>query len=205
LRRANSKSVFINCPFTDDYSDIFRAIVFTVADCGFEPRSALEVDDSGDIRIQKIESLIEQSKFGIHDISNMKLDPQSNLPRFNMPLELGIFMGAKRFGGEEQKRKRLLVLDQERYRYQKAISDISGQDIKSHGGEPAKAIKCIRDWLKGVSRRTTIPGATHIAKRYKQYEEALPSICDKLSYEVDELTFNDMWETMVIWQDETDR
>ena len=53
---------------------MFRAIVFAVVDCGYSPRSALEFDDSGDIRLHKIERLIENSKFGIHDISNMELD-----------------------------------------------------------------------------------------------------------------------------------
>ena len=193
-------SVFINCPFTDDYSHIFRAIVFSVVDCGYRPRCALEVIDGSQVRLQKIEALIEQSRFGVHDLSNMDLDPDSKLPRFNMPLELGLFLGAKRFGNDRQKDKRALILDRDRYRYQKAISDISGQDIQSHNGEPAEAIRCVRDWLRTVSRRTTLPGAGHIIGRYEQYEADLPAICAALRYEEDRLTFNDLWETMVEWQ-----
>jgi len=48
-----------------------------------------------------------------------------------MPLELGIFLGAKRFGGPKQKRKNCLILDREKYRYQQYCSDIAGQDIKA--------------------------------------------------------------------------
>lgn len=179
---------------------MFRAMVFAVVDCGYEPRCALEANDSGQIRLQKIEQIIEQSKFGIHDLSNMELDRSNNLPRFNMPLELGMFLGAKRFGSDEQKDKRLIILDSEPYRYKISISDISGQDISCHSGKPEEAIRCIRDWLKSVSRRTSIPGATYILDRYKRYEIDLPRICELLRYDVDGLTFNDLWETMVEWQ-----
>ena len=48
------RSVFINCPFDDDYAPILRAIIFAVVDCGFAPRCALEALDASQIRIQKI-------------------------------------------------------------------------------------------------------------------------------------------------------
>ena len=195
-----AKSVFINCPFTEDFGPMFRVLVFTVVDCGYRPRCALEIVDSGQIRLQKIEALIEQSKYSIHDLSNMELDKNSGLPRFNMPLELGLFLGAKRFGDTKQKQKRLIILDSAPYRYQKSISDIAGQDIQCHNGKPIEAIRCTRNWLQTVSRRKTIDGAQHIAKRYQEYKAALPEICTELRYDSDDLTFNDLWETMVYWQ-----
>ena len=57
----------------------------------------------------------------------------TQLPRFNMPLELAMFFGCKRFGSESQKKKRTLVLDREPYRYRQFISDIAGQDIRARG------------------------------------------------------------------------
>ena len=48
------KSVFVNCPFDGGYSPLFEAIVFTVFDCGFRARCTLEIDDSGQSRIEKI-------------------------------------------------------------------------------------------------------------------------------------------------------
>jgi hypothetical protein len=51
---AYNTSVFINCPFDDGYRPLFRATVFAVYDCGFNPRCALEVYDSGQVRIEKI-------------------------------------------------------------------------------------------------------------------------------------------------------
>ena len=90
-----SEDVFINCPFDEGYSPIFSAIVFAVIELGFVARCARETDDSGEVRLAKIERIIEECKFGIHDISEVGLDPVNNLPRFNMPLELGLFFGCK--------------------------------------------------------------------------------------------------------------
>jgi len=59
-------------------------MVFAVHDCGYVARCALETDDSGDVRIEKILAIVDQCKFGIHDISRPELNAHS-LPRFNMP------------------------------------------------------------------------------------------------------------------------
>jgi len=40
-------SVFVNCPFDEEYEELFDAIVFAVHDCGFVARCALEAIDSG--------------------------------------------------------------------------------------------------------------------------------------------------------------
>ena len=98
----------------------------------FIPRCALEEDDASQVRIDKIYEIIADCRYGIHDISRIELDEPSGFPRFNMPLELGVFLGAKKFGSEEQKGKKCLILDKEPYRYQHFMSDIAGQDIQDH-------------------------------------------------------------------------
>jgi hypothetical protein len=130
LRR--SVSVFINCPFDDAYLGLRNAMVFAIADCGFLPRCSLEDDNAASVRFDKIARLMEQSDFGIHDISRIELDFSCGLPRFNMPLELGMFIGAARFGGAAHKRKNILILDREQFRYQVFMSDIAGHDIRAH-------------------------------------------------------------------------
>jgi len=75
-------SVFINCPFDSQYQAIFYALVFAVHDCGYVARCALEVDDSGLVRIQKIQQMISDCRFGVHDISRVESDPQTQLPRY---------------------------------------------------------------------------------------------------------------------------
>lgn len=147
VKTVPNRDVFINCPFDPDFLDIFRAIVFAVRACGFRPRSARDTSDGGEIRITKILGLIEECDWGIHDLSAVELDASTAVPRFNMPLELGISIGAKKFGGKRQRAKRLLILEKEAHRYDKSTSDISGQDIDVHNGSPDDAIRAVRGWF----------------------------------------------------------
>jgi hypothetical protein len=124
--RDYSINVFINCRFDAAYKPLFEALVFAITHCGFRPRCALEIDDGSQVRIDKIFRVIEECRFGIHDLSRTELDTSSRLPRFNMPLELGMFLAAKRFGEARQRTKVCLILDRDSYRYQKFISDIRG-------------------------------------------------------------------------------
>ena len=102
-------SVFINCPFDDDYRPILRAIVYAIYRCGFSPQTALDEDDGTDIRLLKIIRKMKGCKYGVHDLSRIELNV-SDYPRFNMPFELGIFFGAKYFGHGIHERKNALVL-----------------------------------------------------------------------------------------------
>lgn len=186
-----ASNVFINCPFDAEYKDIFHAIVFAVFDCNFRARCALEEVDGSEVRIEKILRIISQCKHGIHDISRTDLCVTTNLPRFNMPLELGIFLGAKKLGNGDQRKKTCLIMDIEKYRYQKFISDIAGQDIEQHDNDPKTAIKIVTNWLRNTSKRTTIPGGTLVAGRYNDFKSKLPEICREAGIGVDELGFND--------------
>jgi len=189
---ASRKPVFINCPFDLDYTPLFQAIVFAVLKCGYQPRCALEVIDSGGTRIAKIEAIIEECPLGIHDISRTELDIANRLPRFNMPLELGLFLGAKRFGDATQKRKRCLVLDTEQYRYQKFMSDIAGQDIEGHAGDPEMLIGKVRSFLNNAKRGAPLPSGAAVFEAYQRFQDELPSICAKLEIEPDRLEFKDL-------------
>ena len=92
-----TESVFVNFPFDDNYLELFRGLIFTVYYCGFFPRTALEDNSATEHRLDKIYSMIEESKYGIHDLSRVELDPDNNLPRFNMPFELGLFLGCNKY------------------------------------------------------------------------------------------------------------
>lgn len=194
-----ASNVFINCPFDNEYSPIRDAIVFAIFDCGFVPRSALEEDDGGDVRFEKIKRLISISKFGVHDISRTEIDDINDLPRFNMPLELGVFIGATRFGDTHQRKKNTLILDKEPHRYQIFMSDIAGQDIRSHENDPSQAISHIRNWLNAASGRRTIPGGVAINARYQIFQAELPSICEELQLTVEEVTYNDYCNFVSDW------
>lgn len=141
------RNVFINCPFDDAYMPLLRPMVFCIYRLGFQPRIALERHDSAEARIEKIIELIQNSRYGIHDLSRIKADKAGEMFRLNMPLELGIDIGAKRFGEGQLRSKKCLILESERYRYQAAISDLSNSDIAVHGDEPLEAFTAVRNWL----------------------------------------------------------
>ena len=141
------KKVFINCPFDTDYRQMLLAIVFTVKRLGFTPQLTLQSADSSTTRIANIVKLIRTSKFAIHDLSRIMSTKEDEPARMNMPFELGIDFGCKQYKGGECRYKKILVLEAERYRYQAALSDLSGSDIKSHGNEPIKVVKAVRDWF----------------------------------------------------------
>ncbi|MBF9222324.1 hypothetical protein [Hymenobacter ruricola] len=213
------RSVFINCPFDADYRLLFNAIAFAVADCGFIPRCALEAEDSGDIRILKILDIIEQCGYGIHDISRTESTPSAKrdgttelLPRFNMPLELGLFIGAQRFGHGQQKRKNYLVFDVEPHRYQRFISDLAGQDIKAHHwpGMAATAeardravsqlILAIRNWLTTKIDGDLLPGGNRLTARFGQFQAELPDMATEFGQQVMDLSFYDLLALIAGWQ-----
>lgn len=195
--------VFINCPFDGEYRGIFDAIVFAVMDCGFRPRCALEIDDSGQVRLDRIVDIIRSCRFGIHDLSRTELDTEHQLPRFNMPFELGMFLAAQRFGSGKQKRKVSLILDRDRYRYQKFISDIAGQDIRDHKDSISNVIRVVRDWLRShVGRTRQIPGGEVIGHRYEEFSQELPRLCSPLGLNPADLTFPDYSHLIETWLEE---
>src|SRR3954470_8265087 len=85
---AYDENVFFNCPFDEVYRPIFEALVFAAFDCGYVPRCALEADDAGQVRIEKILAMIRGCRLGVHDVSRTELDGAHSLPRFNMPSNL---------------------------------------------------------------------------------------------------------------------
>jgi hypothetical protein len=186
-------NVFINCPFDVEFEPLFHAIVFAVIQCGYTVRCALEADDTGAPRIERIYRLIEECRFGVHDISRIEHDTVNNLPRFNMPFELGLFLGARRFGARPHRDKHCLVLEAERYRYQKYLSDIAGQDIRQHDSEPAKAVGAVRDWLAASRPKSAkpLPGATAIMRHYSEFQANLPAMLRAADLEPAELGFFD--------------
>jgi hypothetical protein len=192
------RNVFINCPFDPAYAPIFEALVFAVQDAGFRPTCARERLDSSEVRLQKILDLISRARFSIHDLSRTELDETNALPRFNMPLELGIDLGCKAFS-PKHKDKSLLIFDSEKYRFQKYISDLAGQDIHQHGNDPRAAVNRVRDWLRAESKRDDIPGGSAIYKRDTTFREQLPRICAEFKLDVDDLAFVDLSYMIAVW------
>ncbi len=141
------RNVFLNCPFDQQYEPILQAILFCCVHLGFSPRVATERMDAAESRLEKICDLIDASRWSIHDLSRCQATKSGELSRLNMPFELGIDYGRRRFGTGRIVGKRFLIMDEERYRLQKTLSDIAGFDPQHHSGDHEKAVTVVRNWL----------------------------------------------------------
>lgn len=204
MKASYAASVFINCPFDPGYRPMLFAATFAILDCGYQPRCAQEEEDGGDVRVEKIKRMIEDCKFGLHDISETALG-DNGLPRFNMPFELGLFLGARHFGDKSQRGKVTLIVDRERHRYQAFLSDIAGQDIRSHDGRADTMITVVRNWLSTATKRKTIPGAAVIRQRYTDFTAQLPELCAGLRLHSEELLFNEFTQIAASWLSQQDK
>lgn len=165
-----NRSVFINCPFDEAFAPILQAIAFCVVYLGFYPRLAPENADNAANRLDRIVELVRGSKYGIHDLSRCRASEVGEFARMNMPFELGIDHGSRRFGDSELTGKSILILEHTRYDYQKVLSDISGWDIAAHDGSFEKAVRHVRSWLVAQAGATAV-GAALIQGKYIAFQE----------------------------------
>jgi len=155
-------------------------MVYTLLEYGFEPQLALNRSDSGEIRLNKIAELIKKSTYSIHDLSRIKSSGAEEYYRLNMPFELGIDYGIRL---SEMPDKKFLILEAEQHETKKALSDISGCDIKCHNNHSDEIIECIRSWcietvgLKNIKTSMEVEfqysslNTSLFEKFFKQYEE----------------------------------
>lgn len=196
------RQVFLNCPFDDEYRPLLRAAVFTIHACGFRARIALENTGSENIRLERLVKIIGECGLGIHDLSRVRVTSPTDLPRFNMPFECGVFYGARCYGQKAHRRKRFLLLDKEPYQYQKTMSDAAGLDPRAHNDEPEKIIACIRDFLAADLDPKPM-GPTRILALYSEFQRELPGITAKAELtlaDIEPLTaFNDWYLLATRW------
>ena len=164
------RSVFVNCPFDDDFAPILQAIAFCITDLGFYPRLAPENADNATNRLDRVLELVRGSKYGIHDLSRCKSTEADECARLNMPFELGIDHGCRKFGGGQLTGKAILILEATRYDYQKGLSDIAGWDIHPHGGDYIEAVRSVRTWLVRQAGAAAV-GASRILGNYAAFQE----------------------------------
>jgi hypothetical protein len=160
------RNVFINCPFDQEFFSLLRPILFTIVYFGFNPKIASERSDSLELRASKICDLISRSKYSIHDLSRIRSRKKNEFYRLNMPFELGIEYGCRYFATDHLREKKCLILEKEKYYYMKALSDLSGFDIKSHSNDPSKVVIAVRDWFVETVGLRGIEGPTAVWYRF---------------------------------------
>ncbi len=167
-----SSNVFINCPYDLEYQPLLKALIFTLLYLELEPKLS-QTTSSSTIRINQIKQYIRSSKYSIHDLSRSKALKQNELPRFNMPYELGLDIGCAEYGGKKFSSKRALILETDKYHYQKVLSDIAGQDIENHDNDPKTLVQKVRNWISANQSETNVPGASEIWAAYGEFQDAL--------------------------------
>lgn len=127
------------------------------------------------------------------------LDARTELPRFNMPFELELFIGCRDFSTEaDQKSKEFLVLDAEPWRFRKSVSDLAGFDIESHDSSAEKIIKLVRDWLANALNKK-LYGAVKIQTEFLDFERLLPNIASDLASTTDQIGYTDLCHMIKKW------
>ncbi|HJZ32622.1 MAG TPA: hypothetical protein VKF35_16010 [Hyphomicrobiaceae bacterium] len=182
--RGRSPDVFVNVPFDDPYQPLFEALLFTVSACGYRVRCALEDDDSGNIRLDKLVELIRESPRSIHDLSRIERG-SNDLPRFNMPFELGLALGAKRFGRRPGDRIKIMVA--EPYRLPAYLSDLGGNDPSAHRNDPSQLIRIVRDFLDRTPTGGMLPGPSKLLADFEKFKVQLPKVAREIHHQPEEI------------------
>jgi hypothetical protein len=175
-----STDVFINCPFDAEYEPLFEALVFAVAAAGYKARCALEDNDAANIRFDKLRKLIQVCPRTIHDLSRTEVGKNA-LPRFNMPLELGLAMGLKYFGGRKVRGNSALIMVKERYALPVYLSDLAGADPQAHEGKPANVVGLVTRYLKITPEGKLLPGSQFSADLFENFKKRLPTMAQNVN------------------------
>jgi hypothetical protein len=145
-------------------------MLYALLNFGFEPQLALNRSDSGELRLNKIVELIKKSTYSIHDLSRIKSSVQEEYYRLNMPFELGIDYGIRI---SEIPDKKFLILEAEQHETKKALSDISGCDIKCHNNRLDEIIECIRSWCIETVELKNIKASAEVEFQYSLFNTSL--------------------------------
>jgi hypothetical protein len=146
-RQRRSESVFLNIPYDSQFEDLYLAYIVGLTQLGFKINATLAVPNQG-----RLGRIIEESDFSIHDLS--RIEATSGIPRFNMPLELGLALYRSY---ATNGRHRVFVFEKKRYRMQRSTSDVNGIDPLIHNGNPKGVMVGLRNIFHQPSKTTTVP------------------------------------------------
>ena len=164
LPRIKQNAVFLNIPYDDQFEDLYLAYIVGLTQLGLEINATLAVPNQG--RLERIIQLIESSDVSIHDLSRIELS--SGIPRFNMPLELGLALHRSHVTAGKH---RVYVFERKAYRMQQSTSDINGIDPQIHNGRPKGVMAGLRNIFHQPKGTTTVP---EMLSSYRAVKRRLP-------------------------------
>lgn len=139
-------SVFVNCPFDDDYAPILQVILFGIIRAGMNPRLAVERLENGENRLEKIIELMLSCKYSVHDLSLAIAKDPGEMFRMNMPFEFGLDYGLRKANAKVRD-KQFLIFERTKYDLKRCLSDIAGLDVEHHDHDFNKVIEKLRNFL----------------------------------------------------------
>ncbi|MHC8509737.1 MAG: hypothetical protein ACYYKD_10190 [Rhodospirillales bacterium] len=165
-----NRTVFINCPFDEDYMELLEAMLFCLISLGFTPRLANERLETGENRLDKIVEMISAAKYSIHDLSRCKAEKASDYFRMNMPFEYGLDLGLRMSGVAKMKNKKFLIFEGRQYELKKALSDAAGQDVEWHDDNYKNVIRKVRNFFYVEAGVTGAPGSARVINDYATFQ-----------------------------------
>ena len=166
-RELRRRSVFLNVPFDKGYERLFVTSIGVLVAIGRIPRCVLEIPETGDGRQARILDLIQSCSLSIHDLSRV-----GSPVRFNMPFELGIAFTLARTKNNHG----FVVLEAERYRLQKTLSDMNEIDPGIHNSTAEGLISCI---LSGLGKPQGNPAPEMVARICRRLWKTVPPLKQK--------------------------
>lgn len=137
----NANAIFVNCPFDNKYKPMLRALIFIARFYNLQVNISSYNIDSKSNRLERIKEMMKASRYSIHDLSLLKSEKSNEYYRMNMPFELGLDYGLGIDG------KVFLIFENEEFELKKALSDISGWDVRHHKNEPEIMMNEFRRWI----------------------------------------------------------
>lgn len=162
--QADEQSVFLNIPFDTEYNPLFIALIAGLTGLGRTPRCVLEVAGGGRSRLERIFSLVASCGASIHDLSRVALSGDHQVPRFNMPFELGMAYAVSQTGSHG-----FFVFEEQPFRLQASLSDLNGHDPHIHDGTQTGVLRCLLDCFGRPSGTPPLASLKAMTKRLTQF------------------------------------
>ena len=164
-RRKRVQSVFLNIPYDAEFEELYLAYIVGLTQLGLKINATLALPNQD--RLKRIVGLIEKSDVSIHDLS--RIESSSGIPRFNMPLELGLALFRSHV---TRGRHRVFVFEKKAYRVQRSTSDVNGIDPQIHKGRPKGVMAGLRN-IFNQPDGTTVP---EMLSSYRAVRRKLPEL-----------------------------
>jgi hypothetical protein len=156
------ESVFLNIPYDLQFQDLYISYVVGLTQLGLGVTATLAHPNQD--RLAKIIELIEKCRFSIHDLS--RIEASRGIPRFNMPLELGIALYRS-----TKAEHTVFVFESKAFRAQRSTSDINKMDPRIHNGSAKGVMSALLSIFWQPESPPTVP---EMLESYRAVKAKLP-------------------------------